>query len=617
MTKTKKNPPSSHHRPTAISFFSGIGGLDIGFHKAGFDIVACVEIKHDCCETHRANAGRYSSTHPQIIEGDITKLQPKDIYKGRPDFIIGGPPCQAFSAIGRRAGGAMGTLDARGNLFKHYCRLLKAFRPAGFLFENVRGILSSHGGDDWRKILAAFSRLGYTLKFRVLDAADYGVAQHRERLILVGYKKGRFQFPRPTHGPDAVPPSGYMTPQKILSGLSINTAPLWPKGGKYDHLLKDIPPGMNYLYYTREMGHPSPCFAWRSKFSDFLYKADPLKPVKTIVARLGSYSGPFHWEGRRLHVSEFKRLQGIPDDYVISGGETAQLRQIGDSVAPPFAYNLALAVKRSIFNFSENVALLPDNATLSFDKRKARKAKRTRNLALAQGSDGSTQLDFFSNGSATTEPGPRNRDHAYPPVVLGNASNHEFSINGWELLEQRSDKTIFLTLSRVGSRKSKESIEIEVLFARGVIAGIDKVVAKMATIEPKELYVLWEAVNHVIATNSSYPSIHELYGHFTEPNPAFTLQSRCTLKKPWAPEISLMMWFSDFQRVQKLFPLDFTAQLGFSKRKDATSWVREMRSLRFDIRTHSTNQTIPLGMFRCCYPFTLPLNRRSFVTITP
>ncbi len=90
-------------------------------------------------------------------------------------------------------------------------------------------------------------------------------------------------------------------------------------GGRYGSLLDSIPPGLNYSFCTEEMGHPNPIFAWRSKFSDFLYKADPNMPVRTIKASGGAYTGPFHWDNRFFTYPEYKRLQTFPDDYEISG----------------------------------------------------------------------------------------------------------------------------------------------------------------------------------------------------------------------------------------------------------------------------------------------------------
>jgi DNA (cytosine-5)-methyltransferase 1 len=172
-----------------ISLFSGAGGLDIGFHDAGFDIVEMVEINSSYAETLKANtkpSGYFASGEVKNI--DIRDYQPaKSGWRsGSIDLIIGGPPCQTFSAGGRRAGGVAGTTEKRGVLFEEYVRLLKELRPKAFVFENVYGITGAESGSAWQRIQKAFASAGYTLFHRVLDTADYGVPQHRERMIIVG-----------------------------------------------------------------------------------------------------------------------------------------------------------------------------------------------------------------------------------------------------------------------------------------------------------------------------------------------------------------------------------------------------------------------------------------------
>ena len=251
-----------------LSLFSGAGGLDIGFHDAGFDIVGCLEIDTPSCETLRLNVGKYVSPDTKIFNDDITTTDPASLDVGEIDFIIGGPPCQSFSAAGRRAGGVHGINDTRGSLFWYYCKFLEHFKPSGFLFENVKGILQANNSADWDIILKSFESVGYNLYFKVLDAADYGTPQHRERLIMVGVRNDihhTFRFPTPTHGPAGVETKKYFTPSDALSDLYDPDEPVEPYGGKYGHLLADIPPGLNYLFYTEKMGRPNPQFACRSK----------------------------------------------------------------------------------------------------------------------------------------------------------------------------------------------------------------------------------------------------------------------------------------------------------------------------------------------------------------
>ena len=357
-----------------LSLFSGAGGLDIGFSDIGFQIIESVEIEKEFCKTLELNSGKGKRFNESTVNSiDIRKYSAKHIQKI--DFVIGGPPCQTFSAAGRRANGVLGINDERGVLFREYVRLLKDLSPRGFLFENVYGIVGAQNGEAWSEILQSFSAIGYNLFYRILDAADYGVPQHRERLIIVGLKEGLFKFPRPTHGPDSIDNQPFYTAKTAVEGVfSTERRESNQLRGRYARLLDNIPPGLNYSFYTEKMGHPTPVFAWRSKFSDFLYKADPNEPVRTIKANGGAYTGPFHWDNRFFTYEEYKRLQTFPDDYNICGNKQTATRQIGNSVPPQLARILAIAIRQQVFGtvFPFQLSLLESGETLSFRKRKSR-----------------------------------------------------------------------------------------------------------------------------------------------------------------------------------------------------------------------------------------------------
>lgn len=381
-----------------LSLFSGAGGLDIGFHDLGFDIVASVEIEEKFCETLKLNSGEGKKFENSTVNCiDIRKFSSDGL--GHIDFIIGGPPCQTFSAAGRRASGVLGTTDARGVLFKEYVRLLQELQPKGFLFENVYGIIGAQNGEAWAEIKQAFSEVGYKLFYRILDAADYGTPQHRERLIIVGLKTGSFRFPRPTHGPDSIGNIPFYNAGEAVSGLKLtDDEKKIGINGRFGHLINDIPPGLNYSFYTEELGHPVPIFAWRSKFSDFMYKADPEMPVRTIKAQGGQYTGPLHWDSRYFAYSEFKRLQTFPDDYDISGSRLIAIKQIGNSVPPQLARMLALAIRIQVFGtqFPFELSLLSDSEELSFRKNKRQLTEYYRKKATAAiESKRSTQVSKF------------------------------------------------------------------------------------------------------------------------------------------------------------------------------------------------------------------------------
>ena len=368
-----------------LSLFSGAGGLDIGFHNAGFNIVGCVEIETLFCKTLEKNreVGKYLSKNCLIYNQDIASFEVDMLPHKKIDFVIGGPPCQTFSASGRRIGGAPGLDDSRGMLFEHYCRILEKLNPKGFLFENVRGLLGVNNGNAWKTIVKAFSELGYKLYFKLLDSAAYGIPQHRERIFLVGVKSDQdFLFPNPIYGSASPTKQSYVTAGEVLKDLQDMNEPYHEYNGKYGYLLSAIPEGMNYSFYTAELGHSAPVFAWRSKFSSFLYKIAQDKPVKTIQAQLGKFAGPFHWKNRRLTVAELKRLQSFPDDYEFAGSYDQIMRQIGNSVPPKLATFLAQAVAKQLFDQGsyDELKLMSVDFDQNLDARKGETASQTRTI---------------------------------------------------------------------------------------------------------------------------------------------------------------------------------------------------------------------------------------------
>ena len=180
-----------------IDLFSGVGGLSYGFaHDDNFEIVAANEILPNMAKA-------YSLNHPtvKVYAEDIKDFNAKKIEKDlgittrEIDIIVGGPPCQAYSTVGKRL-----IDDPRGELFQEYYRVLKECNPKLFLFENVKGLLSMQGGELLKTIISLFESLGYKVQYKLLNAADYGAPQVRERVVIIGSKlRTDFQYPKPTH----------------------------------------------------------------------------------------------------------------------------------------------------------------------------------------------------------------------------------------------------------------------------------------------------------------------------------------------------------------------------------------------------------------------------------
>lgn len=333
---------------TCVSLFSGVLGLEIGLHKAGFATKLAIDIDKSAKETVGHNFPELDYVVKNV--SDVTPsfiLERTGLKNGELSLLSGGLPCQPFSKSGLRKG----LTDKRGVLFKHYIELLDGLEPHAFVIENVRGLLSSNGGKDFRKILAEFRKTGYVLYCACMDAANYGVPQFRQRLFLVGFKKRiAFLFPEKTHGDGERPSSklsGFFSAQYAFKGLGdIRDFP--PYVGKYAHLLQEIPEGLNYSYYTKERGHPNPLFEWRSKFWYFLMKMDRNRPSLTLQAYPGNNTGPFHWENRKLGLSELKRLQTFPYWFEFKCSYLTNHRHIGNAVPPLLAYKIGFQISRSL-----------------------------------------------------------------------------------------------------------------------------------------------------------------------------------------------------------------------------------------------------------------------------
>ncbi|MFZ2724961.1 MAG: DNA cytosine methyltransferase [Methylococcaceae bacterium] len=188
-----------------ISLFSGAGGMDIGFEEAGFEIAVAVEQDSACCNTLRLNRPNL-----KIIEQDISTVKTEVILEQanlkplEASLVIGGPPCQSFSLAGKR----MGLNDKRGMLLLEFVRVVREALPIAFVMENVQGMMNWENGKALEAVMNEFrepiiyqeKQYNYEVNYHVLNAANYGVAQFRERLFIVGNRlKINFSFPYPTH----------------------------------------------------------------------------------------------------------------------------------------------------------------------------------------------------------------------------------------------------------------------------------------------------------------------------------------------------------------------------------------------------------------------------------
>ena len=330
-------------RMNIVSLFSGCGGLDLGFEKAGFNIPVANEFDKSIWETFKVN---HPSTH--LIEGDIRKVTKDDILKyfdDEVDGIIGGPPCQSWS----EAGSLKGIEDERGQLFFDYIRILKELRPKFFLAENVSGMLANRHSNAVENIFAKLNEAGYDVSLNMVNAKDYGVAEERKRVFYIGFRKDlniSFKFPKGSTVNDA----DKITLRDIIWDLQYTAV---PAGTKNHHNAEAV---NNNEYFT---GAFSPMFMSRNRVKTWdeqaftvqasgrqcqLHPQAP-KMVKHDKNDCRFVESQEHLY-RRMTIREVARVQGFPDDFKFIYKDTnTAYKMIGNAVPVNLAYEIATAIR--------------------------------------------------------------------------------------------------------------------------------------------------------------------------------------------------------------------------------------------------------------------------------
>lgn len=318
-----------------VSFFAGAGGLDLGFSKAGFDIIYANEFDKKIWETYEKN-------HPtvKLDKRSIVNILSSEIPDC--DGIIGGPPCQSWSEAGPKTG----LLDSRGQLFFEFTRILKDKQPKFFLAENVSGMLAERHNEALVRIKDSFKDCGYELYFKLLNATDYSAAQDRKRVIFIGFRKDlnvNFQFPKPHNNP--------LTLKDIIYDLKDTAVPALNKS-------KINPMAVNNHEYMT--GGFSSMYMSRNRVRDwdepsFTIQAGgrhaPLHPDAGKMIKVGPDKFKFADDDkvRRLSVRECARIQGFPDSFEFFYKDVADgYKMIGNAVSVDFAYALAENIKKYV-----------------------------------------------------------------------------------------------------------------------------------------------------------------------------------------------------------------------------------------------------------------------------
>jgi len=322
-----------------ISLFSGAGGLDLGFEKAGFTIALANEYDKTIWDTYEKNHAS------PLIKGDIRDIKESEF----PDFIdgiIGGPPCQSWS----EAGAQRGINDSRGQLFFEYIRMLKNKQPKFFLAENVSGMLADRHSEAVKNIVCMFDQCGYNVSVTLVNAADYGVPQDRKRVFYIGFRKDlniSFEFPKPT-----TPNQSQKVTFKMAIGDLVNLeVPALPQN-KANADLKIL----NHEYFT---GAYSTIFMSRNRVrawdeQAFTVQASgrqcqlhPQAPKMKFIEKNKRIFVPGKEAlYRRLTVRECARVQGFPDDFEFLYTDVDNgYKMVGNAVPVELAYQIAKSIK--------------------------------------------------------------------------------------------------------------------------------------------------------------------------------------------------------------------------------------------------------------------------------
>lgn len=353
-------------QPVCISLFSGCGGMDVGVEAAGFRVAVASDADETCAQTYSQNF-----RHVPFVIGKIGSIETDALLRagkvrpGEVDLLVGGPPCPAFSKSRFYLTDKPRALDdpVAAETIGGYLRVLKDVRPRAFMLENVKGLAYGVHREALDHIIATATDLGYHVTWQVVNAADYGVPQIRERCIVLGSLHGPVAAPVATHAKSPGVLSEMFKPWvpagQVLADLDTDENASDDghfAGGAHHDLLRGVPPGDNYLYYTAERGHPNPSFKWRSRYWSFLLKLSPDMPSWTIQARRSNNMGPFHWRNRILRIAEVKRIQTFPDDFVLSGNIEKQWRQVGNAVPPVLAGQFAQELRKHLAESVDRLA---------------------------------------------------------------------------------------------------------------------------------------------------------------------------------------------------------------------------------------------------------------------
>lgn len=355
---------------SVVSLFSGCGGLDLGFIQEGYNIIWANDNMKDACESYKNNIGKH------IICKSILDISPNDVPVA--DLVIGGPPCQGFSGIGKRCPN-----DPRSQLVWAYLKIIEKIRPKMFLFENVKGLKSAKAPDGSKVISnlsIAFEKLGYHLNIYTLNAANYGVPQKRERVFIIGNRLGiDIPEPKKTHSETSLNLEKWVSAFEAISDLGLPTTNglseyvkdsdceyqryirgqsrkvtlhFTPYSSKKDmEIIKCVRPGGNYMDVPDEISTKRIMYfkktGGRTTTYGRLHPNNPNYTINTYFDRPNIGCNIHYEEDRMITIREGMRFQSFPDDFeLVSSTKRNYYIQVGNAVPPLLAKAWANNIKK-------------------------------------------------------------------------------------------------------------------------------------------------------------------------------------------------------------------------------------------------------------------------------
>ena len=320
-----------------IDLFSGAGGMSLGFDQAGFNNIFSVDIEPRFCETYKTNFPKHN-----LIQKDISKVSNEEIKSliGNQiiDVIIGGPPCQGFSMAGNI--GRKFIDDSRNQLFREFARIVEIVQPSYFVMENVARLFTHNKGETKKEIIELFKKMNYNVDCKVVNTADFGIPQVRNRVLFIGNRiSNNIVFPTKT------------IDKPISIKEAIDKLPKLKSGEKSkipNHIsMKHSEQMLEKMKYVSDGGNRYEIPETIRPKSGDVRKYIRYKSTEPAVCVTGDMRKIFHYsQNRALTVRELATLQTFPLDFIFKGSTISQQQQVGNSVPPILAKEIALTIKK-------------------------------------------------------------------------------------------------------------------------------------------------------------------------------------------------------------------------------------------------------------------------------